>query len=505
MTDMRKLFFDTRRLDAAVREKYGLSEELMMENAAARLEESLSKIDRRGKLLVLCGGGNNGADGYALARHVYMKFAEVVCIECAPAKSELCVLQKKRAESCGVKILRLDGLHQFIEKNSSEIYAVVDAVFGAGFHGSLPEEIAEAVSEVNGLNAFRVACDVPSGLDSLGNAGGIVFSARTTVAMGALKVSLFSDCAKDFTGEITDADLGVSRGLFENSVEQTENILLLEKEDFVPPLREKQNVHKGSFGHVCLVAGEKPGASVIASSASLRFGAGLVTLVDFSGRLSSGAKLSLNEDGFPSSGFVPYEIMCGSEFPAVVSALGFGMGLGSGERMKKCFEWISENPDVPVVMDADVFHEPSLRAVLEERCSKKSPTVLTPHPKEFASLLEICGFGKYSVKSVVEKRISLLKKFCEEFPNVSVILKGASVLIAGNYGGRIEIFCNPWGCSALSKAGSGDVLAGLAVSLLAQGYSPLEAAKNASLAHAFASRKISPDYSLTPFSLIKAL
>lgn len=498
---MQKIFFDTRVLDNAVRQQFDLSEDLMMENAAAELENVLAE---KKSILILCGGGNNGGDGYALARRLVCKNKKVFAAVCVPEKSPMCCLQKSRAEKCSVDFLTIDEIETFVE--TEKLDAVVDCIFGSGFHGALPEKISLVVEKINSLNCFKLACDIPSGFDSLGNVDGAFFVADETVTMGAMKLALFSDNAKDACGKITVANLGVSREIFENSFEAAnENYFLLEESDCRLPFRKSQNVNKGSFGHAAVVGGEKVGAAMIASSAALRIGAGLVTLVDFHNDHSSGEKIFLNENGLPSETIVPYEIMCSKKFPANTTAIAFGMGLGRETDICDLANYIEENKNIPLVMDADIFYHDEIKLILQKRSDEKLPTILTPHPKEFSVLLEKCGLGSFSTAEVVKNRIDLVKKFCEAFPNIVLLLKGANVIVAQKLNDRTDLFFNTQGCSALAKAGSGDVLAGLIAGLLAQKYSILDAAVTGTLIHGLASKKIEFDFSLTPFELMKKI
>ena len=139
---------------------------------------------------------------------------------------------------------------------------------------------------------------------------------------------------------------------------------------------------------------------------------------------------------------------------------------------------------------------------INEILRKKRNLVLTPHPKEFSSLLKITSVAFVSTKEVQENRFELVREFCKKYPDVVLLLKGANTLIGQNE----KIFINPYGSNALSKGGSGDVLGGLIGSLLSQGYSTLDAAINASLAHSLSSLKFNKNnYALTPFDLIEGV
>ena len=487
---MQKIFFDSRILDKAARESFGLTEDIMMENAAAALEAQLEGFK---SVLIVAGGGNNGGDGWALARRICGKaFEEVFVLEAVEAKSGACLVQKERALKCGVSSVAFDGIEEFIKKfleaNKGKSFCLVDCLFGSGFHGEFSDGIAAIMRKLNLLECKKIACDIPSGLDQYGRCAKDFFRADITVTMGALKLALFSSAAKDACGKIIVAPLGISDNLFESGTEEA--ALLLERCDLTLPHRKNQNVNKGSFGHAAIVSGEKKGASLIAANAALRFGSGLVTLVgkDF------------------SSGEVPCELMYSKEFPANVTAIALGMGLGRKDEVSDAYlDFLEQRPDIPCILDADIFYSKRIGEFLLKRAGSVecAPLVLTPHPKEFSVLLENCGLGKYSTLDVVDNAFELVKKFSAKFPGATLLLKGAVVLIATFVDGKTFVYANPHGTCALSKGGSGDVLSGLVAALLAQGWSAKDSAVNASLAHAFASTLCNCDYALTPLSLIE--
>ena len=254
------------------------------------------------------------------------------------------------------------------------------------------------------------------------------------------------------------------------------NLRLLQESDLHLPIRVVQNANKGSFGHVSVVMGEKPGAGIIAASAAFAFGAGLVTLVC---------------PGRPVC--CPYELMDSPVPPAATNALALGMGLGVPSAV--ALAWLDAHPDVACVLDADILKYKGIKELILRR--KK--VVLTPHPKEFATLLGLCGLGEYDVPYIAEHRFELARRFCATFPQAVLILKGANCLIAQG----VMVSVNTLGSSCLAKGGSGDVLAGLVAALLAQGYGAYDAAVSGSLAHALASRRVKCSYGMTPFELIE--
>ena len=596
-------------LDKAARDAYGLTEDIMMENAAAALERQGSdhffspdnKYINRPCVLILAGGGNNGADGYALARRIVQHKIDVAVCQVYEPKSAMCVLQADRAKKAGAIFINPYDLDEWIERASFDLRVVYDCVFGSGFHGTLDAMAAAVIASANKIDgAYKIACDLPTGCgasdckaasdsgidkncsqdhnaaaESFGHANNSLqgqnaaaFRADTTVTMGALKLALYSDAAKDACGKIVVADLGVSRSNFESAASavcspandsdgdkdysQDQNAVreqkaskaqnaaaalpcaqLLEPADARLPLREKkQNSHKGTYGHTAIFAGTKPGAAVIAGHAALKFGSGLASLVPVVGKINfenvadfelmvadtvpknatalvAGPGLGRPDDFGLAGNCPPDQEAAGSFGPARA----FGTDKNSLQTKEAAASTDSslatvfdalKSSSMPLVLDADIFYCPQIKDLL----AKKKNVVLTPHPKEFAALLKNLGMGECAVAQVVERRLELAKEFCAAFPGATLLLKGANVLIASKLQGEEEprVYINALGTSALAKGGSGDVLAGMIAALLAQGYLPLEAAVTASIAHASASHAFDgKDYSLTPFDLIDAI
>ena len=490
---MKKLFGDTRPLDKKAIEALLLSEEILMENAAAALERAvlaaLAKMeDARHSVLIVTGSGGNGADGYTLARRLAQGAGDlsVAVFEAKPPKTQLGALQKRRALACGAR------LASSIE--SADV--LVDCLFGSGFSGAVDKATRHIIEEMNGLAsesgrpAFRIACDVPSGLGAP-----VCFNADLTVCMGALKTALFTDGAADFAGKIETAPLGVREELFASLGE--EEAFLLEESDLRLPYRKKRNAHKGSFGHSAVFCGGKPGAAIAAARAAFAFGSGLATLIPAGDYADEALKRFA----------LPHELMLSSSAPKGASAFAAGMGLnpakeGDKSALESVAAIIAQNPSVPAAIDADFFGFEGLINLLKER---PAGLVLTPHPKELASLLRLCRIADVSIEEASSRRFALVREFCSVFPDVVLVAKGA-IPVIGHCPARGEkplLYANPLGSPALAKGGSGDVLAGMACALLAQGYAPIDAAISASLAHALASRRSPTDWGLTPSALIE--
>lgn len=458
---MKKIFDEVRSLDKRAIEEFHFTEDILMENASLSLKNYITKkFKKNSSILIVCGSGNNGADGLALARHLFGKFEVFIYLLKNP-KTQIGKIQEKRAKSLGVNFV--DEIFQ------ADI--IVDCLFGTGLNKELDEDSVFLINSLNSFNSFKIACDIPSGLNSLGQLTQTAFKADITITMGALKTALLSDIAKDFVGKIKVATLGLENEFFQTNT----NKYLLEKSDLVLPLRDIQNTHKGTFGHLNVICGDKIGASIIASQAAFSFGAGLVTIV------------SQNEKN------IPFHIMQSKSVSKNCTAIALGMGLGEFEALK-LEEILKLN--IPKVLDADIFYNPLIVKYLDEN------VVLTPHPKEFISLLKLTNIADISIKDLQENRFIYVEKFCKIYPKVTLLLKGANVIISQNN----NMYINKFGSQKLSKGGSGDILTGLISSLLAQRYEPLEATICGSLAHTLAAKKYKKNnYSLTPKDLIKEI
>ncbi len=452
---MQNLFDEVGSLDKRSCSEFGLTEDLLMEHAAQGMALYIKENFAQGaKLTIVCGCGNNGADGLALARLLHF-YCDITLYLARIPTTQMAKLQYKRIQNLNIKESEI-----LLESD-----ILVDAIVGTGFKGQLKPEMTALIEDMNSLTAFKIACDIPSGF---------VFNADITLTMGGLKKSLFCDNVKDIVGEIKVLDLGVHRDLYE--IES--NCKLLDEADLELPYRTQENTHKGSFGHLSIAHGEMRGASTMSALAATRFGCGLVTLITHDTNHS-----------------FHYSLMSATQLPKNTTALCCGMGLGNAFSQDD-LETFFDN-GLPLILDADIFYMPIILKLLE-----RDALVLTPHPKEFIALLKLTSLADISIEELQTNRFTYVELFCDKYKNVTLLLKGANVIIAKER----EIFVNPHGTAALAKGGSGDVLSGLIGSLLAQGYSPLNAAIHASLTHTkLAKNYTGTDFSLTPDDLIEEI
>lgn len=469
---MQNIYDNTTELEKLVKKQYGLPDYLMMENASKAMADlifSLAKDDTLNKkVFILCGKGNNGADGFALARHLQDSFDVAIICPDRPAT------QEARTQ---LQICKRLGIKMYNDFPSGKPDFAVDCLYGTGFYGELSEKDKEVLTKLSQPDCIKIACDIPSAL---------FFKADYTVTMGALKFQLFSDKGKAACGKIIVADLGISRtkfqelNLLETDDEESLSLLplpiayLIEPSDMKLPFRTDRAAHKGNYGHTAVFAGGKSGAGIMAATAAMNFGSGLTSLIKTANSNLEQFKISP-------------ELMISTEIPEKTSCIVFGSGLADedGEIPDEAFtmlmNWFSEKENPACVLDADVFDFIELKSLLEElNKAEGARIVLTPHLKEYEKLVDkVPNLGSLT--------------------NITVVRKSANTFIS-NAG---EIYISTDGSQSLAKGGSGDVLAGMIGALLSQGYSAKDAAITAVEAHGLAGKAQGEEnYALTPEKLL---
>ncbi len=468
---MQKVFQDCYALDERCYELFGLNEDILMEHAAMGMATFIKeRFGDDASILIMAGSGNNGADGMVLARLLYPRYRVTLMVPFG-AKSPMAKLQLARTKMVGVQPIETIG------QAGERVDVVVDALFGAGLNRELDAASCQLVEEMNRLGGFKIACDIPSGINKSGQLSPVAFRADVTVTMGALKESLYLDEAKEFVGEVICADLGVARQLYETA---SDTYVLEEGDLHLPSRKQTGATHKGTYGHAAILCGDKEGAAILSGLSALRFGAGLVTLVARS-RVQT-----------------PCLLMQAKQMPANSTAIALGMGLGDSFDKEFLQKHIIES-SLPILLDADSFYSEHILSIVSQ---KGRSIVLTPHPKEFAAMWEIVAGRRLSVSEIQKERFALAREFSSRFPEVVLLLKGANMVIAHDD----KVWINPLGSSKLSKGGSGDVLSGLIVSLLAQGESAKDAAIQGSLALCMAAKKYQgASYGMLPTDLVEEI
>ena len=456
----RKLIHD---IDEFAEKKLGISADTLMQNAGKSAADVILSLTKEGeRVLVLCGKGKNGGDGYVVALQLFECGRYVTVFESEAdsrdASSELYRTKLKKK----IKLIHPLSDKEKLIGASSQAEVIVDAVFGVGFHGYLPECEAQALGIVNRSKAKRIAIDCPSGVDSdSGRVSPGTFAADMTLTMAYVKRGMLCYPAKEYCGEIHVCDIGIDK----NEVEK--NILMdchTVDEGMIRKyvLNRPADSHKGTYGRLMLVCGSDgmSGAAVLACEGALRMGVGLCELV------CTRSVADIVASYCPEVIFtvVPplsewdnnvYEKLLLHSVDA--DAILIGCGLGQHPNAERLIELLSTIAGCPMIIDADGLNSLDGRTTLLEEAVRD--IVITPHPKEFARL--VCG----NVEDVQWDRYNATVSLSEKC-SVTVLLKGAATVICASDKNK---YINQTGNSGLARAGAGDVLAGMIGALLAQG------------------------------------
>ena len=428
------------------------------------------------KALVLCGKGKNGGDGFVIARILQEEgvdtTAALLCSE--PAEGDQLANYLLLKKTCAV-IADCTGDINALSELISEADIIIDALFGTGFRGALPAFLADAAKAVNSSGKTLIAVDVPSGVNcDTCEIQGEVFEADMTIAISAYKPVHITKPYNSVCGIVRVADIGITDGDYDSDV------FTLDIDDIKSFLPErKADSNKGTFGHALCVCGsyKMPGAAYMSVSGALRTGAGLVTAAfpksaypALAVKLTEALLLPCDESdgGTFSADSMPFLL----EASKKASSALIGCGLGLCDDTINLVSSFIKDSVIPIVIDADGLNAVSGNpGILREL---KAPAVITPHPGEMSRLT-----GK-TIDEIIGSPVETAREFAKEY-NCTVVLKGANTVVCGEGGKRVYI--NRTGNNGLSKGGSGDLLAGMLVSLIAQGMNPFDAACAAVFMH----------------------
>ncbi len=458
-----------REVDRRTIEEIGIPSVVLMENAGQRVVEAMeSAFDDLGarRVAVLCGRGNNGGDGFVVARLLRGRGVDpTVFVLGAPdavrgdARTNLDILGR-----IGARIVAVPDSASWA-RHGSDIGRhdlIVDAIFGTGLGRPLDGMLRAVVDDVNAAPAPTVSVDLPSGLSADSHQPlGPVVQAAVTVALGAPKIPLVLPPGNACAGELVVADIGIPAAVIEDVEGQRLELLTPAGIRRLIPERPA-GAHKGDFGHVLIVAGSrgKTGAACLAGIGALRSGAGLVTLATPASCVPTVAA------GAPEYMTLPLAetaagTVSGEALEAVLDArcdvIAVGPGLGTGAGPAGLVHGLLERARVPLVLDAD-----ALNACVDapSRLDRRTgpDLVVTPHPGEMARL---CG---RSAADVQADRLGTARRFASE-RRVHVVLKGARTLVARPDG---AVYVNRTGNPGMATGGTGDVLAGVVAAWLGQ-------------------------------------
>lgn len=485
------------KIDAYAASECNLSAAEQMRRASAAIASEIKKrIPEGGSVLFLCGSGNNGGDGYGAARIMAEEGYDVTALDVfgrgqrSDAGREMLESYRLTGEVCEFD----DFFGGGIDPDCFSCYdAVVEAIFGTGFSGELPEEVTELIFALNATDScVRFAIDAPAGIDGeTGEVRGAALRADVTLAISFFKIGELSYPARDYCGELVLCDIGMSTpeiiGHFALSDFTPDDCYVA---DILP--RRARSSHKGSYGKLLALCGSPAfrGAAYLASAGALSVGCGIVNVA------SCECVISALASRLPEPVYLPIPPVCDCiegdisrimRAAAESDAVLVGCGCSRSENLLTIVTSLLATPGAPLILDADALN---VLADTGDECrtilsSARRRVVITPHPAEFARL---CGSNAAAVQA---SRLRFAVDMAEE-SGVVCVLKGAGTVIA--MPDSSVAVCRS-GSPALAKGGSGDVLAGVIAGLCAQGIEPESAAVVGTYIHGLAGEALARTYS----------
>jgi NAD(P)H-hydrate epimerase len=493
-------------IDAYAKNKLSIPmQELISRAGRAVAKVVRERIEKGGRIVILAGRGNNGADGYATAIELLSDYDVVVYdVLQAGQKTDVGRSFVERYLASGGTLLPLTEEEES-RMNLAAADCIVDAIFGTGLRGEIPDNLRRLAKEVKAaVGVQKIAVDVPLGVNA--DDGSVTEDAiyvGATVELSFVKVGILSYPARSFVGDIILDDLSLPIEELEEEFNFPNR--LIEKNWVYKNLPSRDNnSHKGTFGSLMAVTGSDTyrGAAALSIESALRGGVGLIryygtpSLCD---ELVSRFPEVIYENTAAAEDLSEAQIASLAEASKKHSATLVGCGSEQSEGLGRLILALLSSAGGPLILDADAINslalhrEESLAAIRDA----KRTVILTPHPMEFSRL------SGYSISTIQKHRIESARKFAKDVGCI-LVLKGAGTLVTDGE----ELYINHTGSSALAKAGSGDVLAGFLASLAASGAAPIVAAALAPYFHGRAADTLAKEFSsfgVTPSDLPKQI
>lgn len=484
-------------IDRRARDEYGIPTLLLMENAALGVirvvEESFGPVKGR-RIAIVAGKGNNGGDGLAAARLLHNRGAKVqVYLLSEPAAvtgdaaTNLNIASKMGIEVQSKGMFDMEGLRSALTHS----YVIIDALFGTGLSSPVTGEYSEVIELINHSNRPVVAVDIPTGIHSdTGEVMGAAVRATETVTFAIPKRGHFLYPGRDFTGRLHIADISIPKAAIEK---ESIYLRLLTEEEMTGLIQPRSaDSHKGSYGHVLVIAGSigKGGAAAMTSLSCLRSGAGLVTLATpqsvqpiVAEKLTEVMTHPLPETDEKTVALSAMETVL--ELSKDKDVVAIGPGLTTEKDTAAVVRRLIKEIEKSMVIDADAIN--ALTDHLDILRERRSPAVLTPHPGEMGRLT-----GKGSA-DVQRDRIGIARAFATDY-RVYLVLKGAHTVIAEPSG---VVHISPTGNPGMATAGTGDALTGILAGLIAQGMNIASAVKLGVYLHGLAGDMTAKEVGMT--------
>lgn len=476
-----------READAYTINRIGVPSLVLMERAALAVMEALEEEQMNLKRpLIVCGSGNNGGDGLVLARLLHVKGCQpdIWYVGNPEHASKENKIQYQIVENYGITIRNTLG--------ETEYSVIIDAIFGTGLSREVEGAYREAIETLNAREGKKVSIDMPSGVsDTTGRIWGTAFHADVTVCLAYEKLGTVLYPGTGYAGKRIVKEIGIQA----KKIAEEDKIYTYEKQDLRTLLpKRKPDSHKGSYGKVLMITGSKgmAGAAYLSAKAAYSTGAGLVQIyTDETNRMIL-QQLLPEAIVTTYTGFDKIKLKELFDWADVVS---IGPGLGRSETAEKIVTYAMQYAKSPCIIDGDGLNILSEEMTLLEH---KKNIILTPHMKEMARLTQ------YSIEELKADAMRYLQEFVEDYPVVCA-MKDARTMVASDDGG---VYVNTTGNSAMAKAGSGDVLAGVITGLLTQGMSLRMACETGVFLHGLCgdyAREQKGSYSVLASDLIDAI
>ncbi|OGP32203.1 MAG: hypothetical protein A2073_00975 [Deltaproteobacteria bacterium GWC2_42_11] len=466
-------------LDEKAIKDYGIPGIVLMENAGKGAAEIILKKHITSNSIktvsIFAGKGNNGGDGFVIARHLKNKGMDVIVYLVAKesdvkgdAGTNMNIWKKMGGKIYGITKT------QDIEKHASKVkhsQLIIDAIFGTGFVNNISGIYKNVIDFINGAGKKVVSIDVPSGIDaSTGRLLGCCIKADATITMVLPKIGLITYPGAGYAGKLDVVDIGMPLEIIEDKSIKCETI---EDADIKKLLKKRpKDSHKGIFGHLLVLSGStgKTGAAAMTCLGAMRVGTGLVTLgiPESLNRIMEEKLTEVMTEPLPET---KSKTLGGISFDRVKEvlknkqAIAIGPGMTAVNDVRDLVLKLIKETNLPIVIDADAINV--LKGNLYVLKQANVPTVMTPHPGEMARLLDL------STKDVQADRINTASGFATE-NNVTLVLKGARTVIASPDG---MVYINMTGNAGMATAGTGDILTGMIAGFMAQGYLSVDAAR----------------------------
>lgn len=459
-------------IDRVAIEEKGLDGRILMENAGQAVTAQIKRhINQSDTIVLLVGSGNNGGDGFVIARYLLNQGYSVKVIQLVADQklSSDASYHKQIWINFGGDVLLLTEIEDInVELEAASI--IIDAMLGIGVNGALRSPFKEVVQAVNDSSTMVISIDLPSGLPADGGADEfIAVQSNYTYIIEAPKTSTFIASYASFYGEWTVVPIGLPT----TTIKSLTNKRLWQAKDVRATLPNRSPFsHKGTHGKAIIVGGsmEMPGSITMTAKAALRSGAGLLTVATIPEVFTSIAS-QCTETTFHrltgENGVITQQAIDLSGY----TACAIGMGMGRSEQSRTFTLQLLEAASIPVIIDADGLDH--IRNSLRMLAERQAPTILTPHPGEMARLLGC------SVAEVVANSFDVAKQFAKTY-RVYLVLKGATSIFTTPEGKQ---FVNMTGNAGLAKGGSGDTLTGIILAMLMQHQSVEAAIANSCFIH----------------------